>query len=114
MAPHGEMTWTDGMITAIKPDVVAGIVSRISDLALVISEQGVIKSTRANPGFGLVPDLKSWHGRPIQEFLTVESIPKFETRLAQFKDQAADVQPVQLNHIATDVVAEFPSRAYRA
>ena len=49
MAPHGEMSWTEGMIPAINPEVVAGIVSRISDLALIISENGTIRNAQANP-----------------------------------------------------------------
>lgn len=108
MAPHGEMSWTEGMIPAINPEVVAGIVSRISDLALIISENGTIRNAQANPNFNLVPDLQTWLGRPIQDFLTVESVPKFETRLAQFKDHTADVQPVQVNHVANGEIPEFP------
>ncbi len=108
MMSDGEMTWTDGVIPAIKPDVVAGIVSSISDIALIISQDGQIKRAQANPRFALISDLKNWVGQPIQNLLTVESIPKFEARLTQFMANAGKAQPVHLNLKATESSAEVP------
>lgn len=108
MMPHGEVTWTDGVIPVIEPEVVAGIVSRISDLALIISNHGMIKGVLSNPAFDITPNLTQWLGQPIQDLLTVESISKFESRLTQFKERQGNVQPVQLNHKAAEAYAEFP------
>ena len=38
MAVQGEMSWTNGLIPMIEPGVAAEIISRVSDLALVVSK----------------------------------------------------------------------------
>lgn len=110
MTSDGEMSWTGGVIPAIAPDAVAGIVSGISDLALVVSHSGQIKAAQSSASLTALDDMTSWVGRQIQDFLTVESVPKFESRLAQFLEQDIAVQPVQVNHVASENTAEFPVR----
>ena len=110
MTSDGEMSWTGGVIPAIAPDAVAGIVSGISDLALVVSHSGQIKAAQSSASLTALDDMTFWVGRQIQDFLTVESVPKFESRLAQFLEQDTAVQPVQVNHVASENTAEFPVR----
>ncbi len=110
MMSHGEMTWADGLIPMIEPEVVAGIISRVSDIALVVSEAGVIKGFLSNPVSAIKADLKEWLDRPVQDMLTLESVPKFDARLEQFLSGSGSGNPVELNHKATAQHAEFPMR----
>ena len=106
----GEQTWTHGLIPMIEPEIVTEIISRISDLALVISPEGKVLTVLENPSFRGPQGLRAWEGSQIDQFLTVESIPKFESRLADFLDGKKAVLPVELNHKATQTDREFPIR----
>ncbi|MEM7521360.1 MAG: transcriptional regulator PpsR [Pseudomonadota bacterium] len=105
------MTWTSGLIPMIEPEIVSEIISRIADLALVISSSGVVMGVLSNPNSKLRYAFSRWEGHSLSAQLTVESIPKFEERLAAFIErQDRTVRPVELNHIASDENLEFPIR----
>jgi transcriptional regulator PpsR len=110
MMSHGEMTWTSGLIPMIEPEVVTEIISRIVDLALVISREGTVLGVMANPNFMPQTDLAKLEGASLDEELTVESIPKFQGRLVEFLETSGNVLPVELNHKAKDTHSEFPMR----
>ena len=110
MMSHGEMTWTSGLIPMIEPDVVTEIISRIADLALIVSKEGHVLGVMANPNFMPKSNLELWEGKSLNDGLTVESVPKFESRLAAFLQEGGAVLPVELNHAETDSYAEFPIR----
>lgn len=110
MMSQGETTWTEGLISAIRPEVVADILSRVSDIALVISETGLIKEVMYSPNLVGKPNMQEWVGLSIREVFTVESIAKFDTRLKQFLAGDADVQPIEVNHRARAPHAAFPVR----
>lgn len=110
MRSQNEPSWTNGLIPVIDPESVAGIVSRLSDLALLVTKTGLIKGIFPSPEFASRPDLKTWVGRPIKDVLTVESMPKFEARLDDFLKHEGDVLSVQVNHVATESGGEFPIR----
>lgn len=111
MKSHNEMTWTSGLIPMIEPEIVTEIISRITDLALVLSQTGQVLGVLSNPNFKARFGLARWEGQPLRELLTVESIVKFEHRLEEFlKDRTKAVRPVELNHKATSEQAEFPVR----
>ena len=110
MMSQSETTWTEGLISAIKPDVVAGILARVSDIALMISETGLIKEVMSSPDLIGKPNMQAWVGLPIRDVFSVESIPKFDTRLKQFLAGDADVQPIEVNHKASPGFAAFPVR----
>lgn len=110
MTSHDEMTWADGLTPAIAPEDVTQIISRMSDLAVVISPAGVVQSVMANPDFAHRKSVKNWEGSAIQDSLNYESIPKFEMRLKQFLAGSGSAQPVELNHIPTDDRGELPIR----
>lgn len=111
MKSHNEMTWTSGLIPMIEPEIVTQIISRITDLALVVSQSGQVMGVLSNPSFKARLGLARWEGQPLRSLLTVESIPKFEQRLAEFlEDRSKTVRPVELNHSATGDQPEFPVR----
>jgi len=111
MMSQGEMTWTSGLIPMIEPEIVSEIISRIADLALVISSTGTVLGVLSNPNSKLQYAFSRWEGQPLSAHLTVESVPKFEERLAAFvAGGGAVVRPVELNHTATKEQHEFPVR----
>ncbi len=110
MKPHAEKTWTSGLIPMIEPEVVTEIISGIADLALIISQSGQVMGVMGSPNFMPSADLGGWAGQPLIDELNVESIPKFESRLAEFVGSDNAVLPVELNHSSTDSYPEFPMR----
>jgi transcriptional regulator PpsR len=110
MRPQGDATWTVGLIPMIEPEVVTEIISNISDVALIISKKGQVLGVMASPGFMPHSGLGTWEGRMLDEELTVESLPKFRQRLAEFIADKDTVLPVELNHVARNGQPEFPIR----
>lgn len=108
MTSNGKLTWTSGLIPVIETKVAAQIVARVADLALIVDSSGTISAARCNPAFGGVAHIANWDGAQIQQTLTIESIPKFEARLAKFIAAEAEVLPVELNHKASKDFAELP------
>ena len=106
----GEMAWTRGLGPLIAPDVATEIISRIADIAVLISESGDVRAFLMNPTFRNGGETPDWQGRPFTDFLTVESVPKFDQRLAAFKAQREPVRPVEINHKALGSLPEFPVR----
>lgn len=111
MMSHDDMTWTSGLIPMIEPDMVSEIISRVADLALVISSAGVVLGVLSNPNFKLRLGFSRWEGQALNTLLTVESVSKFNERLTSFLNSPEGVvRPVELNHIAMEEQAEFPIR----
>lgn len=111
MISQDDMTWTSGLIPMIEPEIVTEIISRIADIALVISSTGTVMGVLSNPNSKLKYAFPRWEGQPLSAHLTVESIPKFEDRLTAFVEgDGKVVRPVELNHTATQEQQEFPVR----
>ncbi len=110
MTSHGENAWAHGLLPMIDPKDVTGIVSRISDLALVLSDTDKITAVSCNPDFVGRQAVEAWKDLPVQDILNVESVPKFETRLKQFKESSGSAKAVELNHVAVDGLGELPMR----
>ena len=107
---HGEMMWTSGLIPMIEPDVVTEIISRISDLALVVSRKGQVLGIMTNPNFMSHADFVPWEGKPLTDQLSIESVPKFEKRLADFTASDGTVLPVEVNQRVSEGSPDFPMR----
>ncbi|MEQ3728411.1 MAG: transcriptional regulator PpsR [Tateyamaria sp.] len=110
MTSRREVTWTSGLIPEIATDVATQIVSHVSDFAVIVSPTGTVTAARCSPNMAGAVDMMQWDGLQIQQTLTVESIPKFESRIADFLANKADVLPVELNHKATVNSTELPVR----
>ncbi|MCR8825191.1 transcriptional regulator PpsR [Pseudosulfitobacter koreensis] len=110
MTSQGEKTWALGLMPKVDPKDVTDIISRISDVALVLSDTGKITSISCNPDFVGRDAVKKWAGLQVQDVLNVESVPKFELRLKQFRENSGSAKAVELNHIARDGLDELPMR----
>lgn len=110
MTSNGETTWTSGLIPTIKADLAGQIIARVSDIALIVNVSGKISDAKCSPAFVGQAHISGWSGGPIQATLTVESVPKFESRIAQFLKGTGEVLPVELNHRASANFAQLPVR----
>lgn len=110
MTSHGETTWTSGLIPMIEADVAARIIASVADFALTIDASGKMLAARCDPAFAGASHIASWVGNQVQQTLTIESIPKFETRIAKFIAAGAEVLPVELNHKTAENFSELPVR----
>lgn len=106
----GEMTWADELIPMIGTDAITDIIARAFEVALVISASGHVTHVMSNPDFSARQAVTAWSDAPIHTTLTVESVPKFDTRLKNFLEGAGTSLPVELNHRATEHHAELPMR----
>jgi len=84
------------------------IIATASDIALILSADGVIRSVLINPHHRSFGTLTQWEGQPLRQVLTVESIGKFEARLQELIAQGG-TRAVELNHV-DDQSFEFPVR----
>ncbi|SLN32445.1 transcriptional regulator PpsR [Pseudooctadecabacter jejudonensis] len=98
MTSRGTKYWDTGTIPLIAPEMLGDIIAALADVALVISDDGQIKSVIANPTHEALDDLSHWESKHVSDTLTRESRPKFDRALQQFLDNDPNVRPVQLNH----------------
>lgn len=87
----------------------SSIIGVASDIALVVSQDSTILSVLINQSDTSFGKLDHWEGRSVRDFLTVESIPKFNAVLAAFNAGEAPKKAVELNH-SDNAVWEFPVR----
>jgi transcriptional regulator PpsR len=109
MSSRGTKYWNSGAIPLIGPDVLGDIIANAADIAIVISDVGQVLSVLVNPhhtGFG---KLELWEGRDVREFLTGDSVPKLERRLAEITQGQTGGRPIELNH-SDEQDWEFPIR----
>lgn len=110
MTSRGTKYWNSGAIPLIAPEILGDIISEVADLGIVISDTGTVLSVLANPAHDDFKGLEHWEGRNIRNTLNVESVPKFEKRLAVFLEGDKEVRPVELNHTDENGQWEFPVR----
>lgn len=110
MTSRGTKYWDSGAIPLIAPEILGNIIAEVADLGIVISDGGQVLSVLVNPLYDSFRALERWESRDIRSALTSESIPKFESRLAEFLAGNAQIRPVELNHSDTVGSWEFPVR----
>jgi transcriptional regulator PpsR len=110
MTSHGKTKWAERLIPNLDQASTADLISRLCDFAFVISSDGEIIQTMTSPFLAPRLDLSSWKGLQFQDTLTTESVPKFEARIAQFKEGQKELRPVELNHRPTQQQTELPVR----
>ncbi len=101
--------WQNGSATVVEPSFLSSLISAASDIALVVSKDGKLLSVLINTAETSFGNLDHWTGRPVTDFLTTESIPKFESVLRQFNEGQLSHRAVELNH-TDNAVWEFPVR----
>ncbi|SHH18993.1 transcriptional regulator PpsR [Cognatiyoonia sediminum] len=98
MTSRGTKYWNSGSIPLIAPEILGDIIAQVSDVGIVIDETGQVVSVLMNEDTTGYEEIVSLEGRDIREFLTVESIAKFDERLQSFIESDGQVRPVELNH----------------
>ncbi len=107
MTSRGTRYWNSGSIPLIGPDILGDIIATLADIAIVISADAEILSVLANPIHQGYADLHRWERSDLRNFLTVESVPKFERALANHLNSPSAARPVELNHHDPDNRREF-------
>jgi transcriptional regulator PpsR len=101
--------WSSGAVPLIEPQFLSSIIGAASDIALVVSAEGVILAVVLNTHSESFGNLRHWEGRPITDFLTTESVPKFEKTHASYLDGEVPKKQLELNHI-DNAVWQYPVR----
>jgi transcriptional regulator PpsR len=109
MTATGAANWAEGPVPVIEPQYLTGILAAASDLAFVVSAAGRVRSILIDNETKEHARLTHWAGRPMQDFLTIESVAKFEAALKQVKLAGQLTRPIELNH--TDKIEwQYPVR----
>ena len=90
--------WTNGPIPIIEPEFVASVLSATSDMAFVLSADGVIKSVLIDQISSHQKRIEPWVGRPMHDVLTTESRPKLDDALQNIHETIKTNRKVELNH----------------
>jgi transcriptional regulator PpsR len=101
--------WTSGAVPLIEPEFLSSIIGAASDIALVVSSQGVILSVVVNNQDDSFGNLKHWEGRPIADFLTVEIISKFNASHGVYLSGKVPKKSLELNH-SDNAIWQYPVR----
>jgi transcriptional regulator PpsR len=109
MTTGGSSFWSSGSVPLIEPEFLSSIIAAASDIALVISADGTILSVVVNSHSESFGNLKHWEGRPITDFLTRESTPKFEKAHAIYLTGELPKKQLELNH-SDNAVWQYPVR----
>ncbi len=109
MTSDGSQFWTSGSVPMIEPEYLSSIVESAADIALAVSGDGKVLSVLVNDQETTLGKLDHWVGRSIRDFLTSESIPKFDAVVEAMQDEGSYPRPVELNH-RDNAVWQFPIR----
>ena len=108
MTSRGTKYWNSGAIPLIAPEILGDIIAEVADVGVVISETGTILSVLVNPSNDAFRGLEHWENKDLRTTLTIESVSKFESRLAEFLNGKPRVKPVELNHTDGAIGSESP------
>ena len=109
MTTGGSSFWKSGAVPLIEPAFLGSIISAASDIAIVVSSSRTILSVLVNENDESFGNLKHWEGRSIIDFLTSESIEKFNALHQAFLEGEAPARPIELNH-SDNAVWQYPVR----
>lgn len=109
MTTGGNTFWSSGAVPLIEPEFLSSIIGAASDIALVVSAEGIILSVVLNTHSESFGNLKHWEGRPVVQFLTRETVPKFEAAHAAYLAGEVPRKPLELNH-SDNAVWQYPVR----
>lgn len=92
------------------PASIEDLVEHVADLAVMVSDKGVVEGISVNPECPSLGCLDHWVGRKFASFLTEESKVKFEERLKMIEASPGVARrPLELNHV-DNATWEFPIR----
>ena len=109
MTTGGTKYWHSGEIPMIGPDILGGILTSVSDVGLVISDDGTVLSVLLNPAFTDRALFEGIDGRQVTELLSPDSRAKFEARLKAYLEDGSD-RAIEVNHATPDSRRGLPIR----
>ena len=109
MTTDGNTFWSSGAVPLIEPEFLSSIIAAASDIALVVSAEGIILSVVLNTNSESFGNLKHWEGRPVVQILPRETAPKFEAAHAAYLGGEVPRRPLELNH-SDNAVWQYPIR----
>ncbi|WP_299048979.1 transcriptional regulator PpsR [uncultured Tateyamaria sp.] len=109
MTTDGSNFWTSGSVPLIEPEFLSSIIAAASDIALVVSAEGTILSVLLNRQDDSFGNLSHWEGRSVIDFLTDESIEKFQHAHDAYMSGQPPRKPLELNH-SDNAVWQYPVR----
>ncbi len=98
MTSRGTKYWNSGAIPLIAPEILGDIIAQVADVGIVINDSGTVLSVLVNPANNTFKNLERWESKDLRAVMTIESVSKFEGRLAEFLEGHSQVRPVELNH----------------
>lgn len=103
MSNDGANFQSDGAVPILRDPVVTSVVATLSDISLVVGQDGKVRAAVAKPESGFANVLKGWIGQPFSAALDDESRTKFEARCAELskRSEAGEASPfrwVELVH----------------
>ena len=109
MTTGGGSFWTSGAVPLIEPQFLSSIISAASDIALLVASDGVILSVVQNDQDDSFGNLKHWEGRPVTDFLTDDSLDKFQTAHNAYLVGNLSRNSIELNH-SDNAIWQYPVR----
>ncbi|MEM6304638.1 MAG: transcriptional regulator PpsR [Pseudomonadota bacterium] len=103
-------SWSADLAPLVDANAATSIISQVSDLALLLSSDLRITEVMAGPAFTANSTKVDLKGHAIHDTLTIESVPKFDARLAEFRERPGQTHSVELNHATRGDTPEFPVR----
>lgn len=98
MQTRDSKLWDLGSIPMIQPEFLGNILATASDIALVVSDTEVVQSILVNEAEQNFGNLSHWQGKPIWDFLSVDSVPKLRNALDLIKSGATIMHSIEINH----------------
>jgi len=98
MQTRDSKQWDLGSIPMIQPEFLGSILATASDIALVVSDTEIVHSILLNESEQNFGNLSHWQGKPIWDFLTVDSVPKLRSALDLIKSGATIMHSIEINH----------------
>jgi uncharacterized Fe-S cluster-containing radical SAM superfamily protein len=109
MTTGGSNFWSSGAVPLIEPQFLSSIIAAASDIALVVSAEGTILSVLINNQDDSFGNLKHWEGRAVVDFLTEDSIDKFQGAHAAYLSGTPPKKSLELNHL-DNATWQYPVR----
>ncbi len=100
--------WDIGTVPHVDPDRLGAIISALADFALVIDRDGKIIAVLASPTHSSMAALDQWENANVRDYLTIESVRKFEDALAGYLSDPKSQRSTELNHFDGKTKFEFP------
>ncbi len=107
---RGAKFWQSGSIPLIAPEILGDIITDVSDIGVVVSDDCTVLSVLVNPINVEFRKLEEFEGRDFRTSLTDECVVKFDRRLASYVKGDGPVRPVELNHRPGIANFQFPIR----